>query len=135
VPRDVLLARLLHGLRRRLKGFNRDKPLKERLRLRVAFHGGDVLRDPAPFEGTATVLACRLLNADVLRACLRATSEPLAAIASQPLHDGIIRHGYQRIDPAGWHPVVVATKEGPQPAWVHVPGDPGAPVRAQVVAA
>jgi hypothetical protein len=133
VPRDVLLNQLVGRLRRALLTFNRRRQPGERLRLRLAIHSGDVLFDPDPLEGFATVLTCRLLDSEVLRACLRATSQPLAAIASQVIHDGIIRHGYGRIDPDAWHRVVAQTKEGSASAWVHVPHDPAAPQRAGLV--
>lgn len=129
VPRTSLLTSLVGGLRRQLVCANRGKPAARRLRVRVAVHGGDVLRDPVPLEGSATVLTCRLLDAEVLRACLRATRQPLAAIASPVIYESIIRQGYPGIPPSHWHPVVARIKEGLQEAWVHVPGDLRAPLR------
>jgi hypothetical protein len=38
-----------------------------------------------------------LLDAEMLRACLRVTSQPLVAIASQGIWEGIIRHDYPGI--------------------------------------
>jgi tetratricopeptide (TPR) repeat protein len=134
VPRDLLLTTVMAGLRRRLAAFNRGKSEAKRLRLRLAMHAGEVLRDPDPLVGQATTHACRLLDSDVLRACLQATAQPLAVIVSTILYEGIIRHAYGGLDPAAWHPVVTHLKEGPAPAWVHVPGDPDAPIRASVVA-
>jgi tetratricopeptide (TPR) repeat protein len=134
VPRDLLLTTVLAGLRRRLLAFNRGKPDTQRLRMRLALHAGEVLRDPDPLIGQATNHACRLLDSDILRASLQATTQPLAVIVSTILYEGIIRHAYGGLDPAAWHPVVALLKEGPAPAWVHVAGDPDAPVRAGVVA-
>jgi hypothetical protein len=102
----------------------------ERIRVRVAMHSGDVPRDPYPIHGEATVLACRLLDATILRSCLDATEQPLAAIVSQTIYENIVKQAYPPIDPLAWHPAVAATKEGPKPAWVHVPGDVDAPRRA-----
>ncbi len=134
IPRDVLLGRFVTGLALRLARYNRDRPETERIRLRFAMHAGDVLRDPEPIHGEATVLACRLLDASVLRACLRATKQPLAAIVSQMIYDNIVKQAYRPIVPSTWHPTVASTKEGPKPAWVHVPRDFDAPMRAGVVA-
>ena len=134
IPRDVLLGRFVIGLALRLGRYNRDRPEAERIRLRLAMHAGDVLRDPEPIHGEATVLACRLLDAGAVRACLEATEQPLAAIVSQVIYDNIVKQAYWRIDPATWHPTVASTKEGPRPAWVHVPGDFDAPRRAGIVA-
>jgi class 3 adenylate cyclase len=135
VPRNVLLGRFVAGLAHRLARYNRDRPEAERIRLRLAMHAGDVLRDPDPIHGEATVLACRLLDATELRACLEATDQPLAAIVSQTIYDNIIKQAYRPIVPATWHPVLAITKEGPSAAWVHVPGDFEAPWRAGVVSA
>jgi hypothetical protein len=95
VPRTMLLTELLDGLHQRLTSFNRRKLRAEQVRVRLAMHGGEVLRDPDPLEGAATILTCRLLDADVLRTCLRVTSQPLAAIASRAIWEGIIRHDPQ----------------------------------------
>jgi hypothetical protein len=134
IPRNVLLSRFVGGLAQRLGRYNRNRAEAERIRLRLAMHAGDVLRDPEPIHGEATVLACRLLDAAVLRACLEVTDQPLGAIVSQMIYDNIVRQAYRPIVPATWHAVVAATKEGTLPAWVHVPGDFDAPTRAGVVA-
>jgi hypothetical protein len=46
----------------------------------------------------------------MLRACLRVTSQPLAAIASRAIWEGIIRHDYPGIAATSWHAVTVQTK-------------------------
>jgi tetratricopeptide (TPR) repeat protein len=133
LPRDLLLTTAVAGLRRRLVAFNRGKAEAERLRVRLVMHAGEVLRDPDPLVGEATNHACRLLDSEVLRACLQVTTQPLAVIVSTGLYEGVVKHGYGGLDPAVWHPVVADLKEGSAPAWVHVPGDADAPVRAGVV--
>jgi tetratricopeptide (TPR) repeat protein/class 3 adenylate cyclase len=134
VPRDLLLTTALAGLRRRLVAFNRGKPDAQQLRLRLALHAGEVLRDPDPLIGETTNHACRLLDSQILRACLHATTQPLAVIVSSTLYEGIVKHAYGGLDPEAWHPVVADLKEGTALAWVHVPGDPDAPVLAGTVA-
>ncbi len=113
---------------------NQERTTAEQLRLRVALHAGEVFRDPDPLHGEAIIFACRLLDTDLLRACLRATSRPLALIVSHTIHDAIIRHHFPHLDPAAYHPVIARTKEARRRAWVHVPGDSAAPVRAGVIA-
>ncbi len=133
VPRTALLTGMVDGLRRQLVSFNRGKTTAKRLRVRLAVHGGEVLRDPHPLEGSATVLTCRLLDAEVLRACLLVTRQPLAAVASPVIYDGIIRQGYPGIVPASWYPVVARIKGGLEAAWLCVPRDPTAPRRAEAL--
>jgi hypothetical protein len=134
VPRNVLLDRFSTGLAMQLVRHNRTRPMDtHRIRVRLAMHAGDLLRDPDPVHGYAVILAARLLDAEALRACLRATDQPLAVIVSEAIYDNIVRPGYPPMNPIEWCPVLAATKEGPVQAWVHVPGDPKAPVRAGVV--
>lgn len=133
LPRDVLLTSMIAGLPGILARHNRRRADGERLRLRLAVHAGDVVSDPRPLVGEAVNDACRLLDSATLRACLRATGQPLVVVASQAIYDGIIKHAYLDLDPYTWHRVQAVTKEGSLPGWVHVPGDTDAPHRAGVV--
>jgi class 3 adenylate cyclase len=128
-----LLDPLVPRLARRLAAFNRGKPPPNRMRLRVAVHAGGVLADPQPLHGDAVIHTCRLLDSPVARSCLQATQQPLVVIVSRTVYDEVVRHGYGRIVPAAWQPVTAQIKETAEPAWIHVPGDPGAPIRAKLV--
>jgi WD40 repeat protein len=129
VPRSLLLAVVPSGLRERLLAYNRDRVVAERFRVRLAMHAGDVLGDPDPFIGEATNHVCRLLDSDVLRACLQATPQPVVVMVSEAIYRGIVKHAHGDLDPAAWHRVVVYGKEGPADGWVNVPGDTDAPTR------
>lgn len=114
---------------------NRRVPADEQVRLRVALHAGEVLGGPSrPLYGGAVVFACRLLDAGEARACLQATGQPLVLVVSQTIYDDVVWQRFRGIDPAGYHAVIVRTKEGRRRAWVHLPGDLDAPTRAGVVA-
>jgi hypothetical protein len=134
VPTVRLLDPLIGRLARRLAAFNRNKPPPRRMRLRVALHAGGVLADPQPLHGEAVIHACRLLDSPAARACLTATEQPLAVIVSQVVYDDVIKHGFGRIDPTTWHPVIAEVKETHASAWVHVPSDAEAPLRAKIIA-
>jgi WD40 repeat protein len=131
VPRSLLLAVVPVGLQEHLLAYNRDRPDAERFRVRLAMHAGDVLGDPDPFVGEATNHVCRLLDSEVLRACLQATAQPVVVIVSEAIYRGIVRHAHGGLDPAAWHRVVAHGKEGPADGWVHVPGDIDAPTRVR----
>lgn len=130
IPMVGLLDPLLPTLRRRLVAYNRGKPDPCQLRVRVALHAGALLADPHPLHGEAVIHTCRLLDSPPVRACLAATSQPVAAIASTWIYEEVIKHAYRRINPACWHRVLAEVKETRAPAWVQVPGDPDAPARA-----
>jgi WD40 repeat protein/energy-coupling factor transporter ATP-binding protein EcfA2 len=127
VSRSLLLDAVPRGLRERLLAYNQDSPNTERLRVRLAMHAGDVLSDPDPFVGEATIHVCELLDSEVLRDCLRATTQPLAVMVSEEIYQGVVRRAHGGLDPAVWHQVVIDGKEGPADTWVHVPGDVDAP--------
>jgi WD40 repeat protein len=133
VSRSLLLDAVPRGLHERLLAYNQDSPNTERLRVRLAMHAGDVLSDPDPFVGEATIHVCGLLDSEVLRDCLRATTQPLAVMVSEEIYQGVVRRAHGGLDPAAWHQVVVDGKEGPADTWVNVPGDVDAPGRLGAV--
>jgi hypothetical protein len=127
-----LLPRLLSGLAR----YNRTAPDTARLRLRVAVHAGELLRDAHGITGEDLILAFRLLDADVVRARLIQDMADLVMIVSDAIYQGIVKHGYSRIDPAVFEPVWVTAKETRTRAWLHIPGTGRgtAPAEAPMVA-
>lgn len=113
-----LLPRLLSGLAR----YNRTAPDTARLRLRVVVHAGELLRDAHGITGEDLILAFRLLDAEVVRVRLAEAGADLVLVVSDAIYQGIVKHGYGRIDPAAFHPVWVTAKELSARAWLHVPG-------------
>lgn len=134
VPKPRLLDPLIPRLAARLERHNQPRPASEQIRLRVVLHAGEVLRDPAPLLGQPVIHAFRLLDAPALKACALATTRPLVLIVSASIYEGIVKQRYVRLDPATFFPVIARVKETNDRAWVHVPGDPEAPLRASVVA-
>lgn len=123
---QVSKARLLHPLLPRLVSglarYNRTAPDAARLRLRVALHAGELLRDAHGITGEDLVLAFRLLDADVVRAHLTQAVADLVLVVSDAIFQGIVKHGYGRVDPAVFRPVWVTAKETSTRAWLHIPG-------------
>src|SRR6266536_918773 len=127
VSSEVSTARLLHPLVSRLAsglaGDNQQVPAAERLRLRVAVHAGEVLRDPYGHTGASFNHAARLLDAEATRAVLAASpTADVVLVVSDTVYEGVVRHGYEGIDPAGWQPIRIHAKETTTRAWVHLPG-------------
>jgi tetratricopeptide (TPR) repeat protein len=132
VAKTWLLLGMVPWLAARLEEHNRAADQSERLRLRVAVHAGELLRDPQPNVGQAAILACRLLDSPALRACLDQTSAPLALIVSDWIFQEVIRHRHGGLDPADYHPVWVTVKETETRGWIFVPGNP-ATVQAAIL--
>src|SRR6266536_2249312 len=127
VSSEVSTARLLHPLVSRLAsglaGDNQQVPAAERLRLRVAVHAGEVLHDPYGHTGASFNHAARLLDAEATRAVLAASpTADVVLVVSDTVYEGVARHGYEGIDPAGWQPIRIHAKETTTRAWVHLPG-------------
>jgi signal transduction histidine kinase len=112
-----LLPRLVSGLAR----YNRTAANAARLRVRAVVHAGELLRDAHGITGEDLVLAFRLLGADVVRAHLTQTVADLVLIVSDAMYQGIVKHGYGRIDPAVFQSVWVTAKETSTRAWLHIP--------------
>jgi hypothetical protein len=134
VPAQFATARLLDPLlgwlSAALDGHNRDAPLSERFRLRLALHHGALLATGHSHTGDTVVLTCRLLDSTPLRTALAHSSTSLAVIVSEYIYDNIVRHGHRDIDPSAYHPVTVLVKRTRARAWVHLPGSRQPPVLA-----
>jgi class 3 adenylate cyclase len=91
---QVSKARLLHPLLPRLVSglarYNRTAPDAARLRLRVALHAGELLRDAHGITGEDLIFAFRLLDADVVRAHLTQAVADLVLVVSDAIFQGIV---------------------------------------------
>jgi signal transduction histidine kinase len=123
---QVSKARLLHPLLPRLVSglarYNRTAAAAARLRVRAVVHAGELLRDDHGITGEDLVLAFRLLDADLVRAHLTRAVADLVLVVSDAMYQGIVKHGYSRIDPAVFQAVWVTAKETSTRAWLHIPG-------------
>jgi tetratricopeptide (TPR) repeat protein len=127
VDAAISTARLLHPLATSLAGGladdNQQVPRSERMRLRVVVHAGEALQDAHGHTGASLNHAARLLDAEATRAVLAGSpAAEMVLVVSDVVHEGVMRHAYQGIDPAGWQPVRIHTKETSTRAWVHLPG-------------
>jgi hypothetical protein len=127
IAKATLVADLVRELSITLQLFNRNRLPEARMRLRMALHAGDVHPDGTGYGGEAVVAVMRLIEADALRAALKAAPGNLAVIVSERLHQEVIMQRYHGIDPADYREVRVSRKEFTQRAWIRVPGTPGAP--------
>jgi PAS domain S-box-containing protein len=122
---QVSKARLLHPLLPRLVSglarYNRTAADAARLRVRAVVHAGELLRDNHGITGEDLILAFRLLDADVVRAHLTRAVADLVLVVSDAMYQGIIKHGYGRIDPAVFQAVWVTAKETSTRAWLYIP--------------
>ncbi|MEV6200647.1 hypothetical protein AB0M64_11770 [Streptomyces sp. NPDC051771] len=95
------------------------------MRLRMVLAAGEVAHDPharttGGIVGHDLNQACRLLDADVLRAALAARPREHAVLAvSAPVYEGIVRHGHRGVRPELFRSAGVTVKDGVLAAWIH----------------
>ncbi|HEY0640573.1 MAG TPA: hypothetical protein VGD67_23330 [Pseudonocardiaceae bacterium] len=118
VPKPVVAGPVLTAL---LRGFARATAPRAPM-VRVAAHAGEVHRDLHGFAGSDVNHVFRLLDAPVLRRALESAPHRTALLVSDPLYLSTVRHEYPGTEPREFHRAVVDTKEGPAPAWLHIPG-------------
>ncbi|MFG2618474.1 hypothetical protein ACGFXC_12690 [Streptomyces sp. NPDC048507] len=133
----LLLRVVLTEAPARLREVNRMASRTAQIRLRAVVATGFVSVDAIDgWVGTDLNQACRLLDADALRAALREGSSDIALCVSESVHAGIVRHDHQGVPADSFHPVTVESKNGPLKAWLHgrPPAAAGAAAPAQDLA-
>ncbi|QGV79088.1 hypothetical protein [Streptomyces ficellus] len=123
----ALLRALLTEVPVQLRAVNRMASSSAQIRLRAVLATGYVAVDALDgWVGSDLNHACRLLDAELLRAALRERGDDFALCVSEPVHSGIVRHGHRGIPPEDFHPITVTSKNGPLRAWLHGPVPTGA---------
>ncbi|MES5816334.1 hypothetical protein [Streptomyces sp. RG80] len=121
-PVTALLRALLSEVPAQLRAVNRMASRSAQIRLRAVVATGWVAVDEHDgWVGSDLNHACRLLDADVLRAALRERPDDFALCVSDPLYAGVVRHDHEGIPADGFHEVTVDGKNGPLTAWLHGP--------------
>ncbi|MFD7458385.1 hypothetical protein [Streptomyces sp. NPDC059868] len=121
-PVTALLRALLTEVPAQLRAVNRMASRSAQIRLRgVVASGWVAVDDRDGWVGSDLNHACRLLDADVLRAALRERADDFALCVSDGLYAGVVRHDHPGIPADGFHAVTVASKNGPLTAWLHGP--------------
>ncbi|MEU4805956.1 hypothetical protein [Actinosynnema sp. NPDC023587] len=106
---DPVIPELISRLRRH------NATAVPRIRIRLSLHAGEVHRDAHGWVGSDLNTACRLVDAEPVRAGLLGDA---VLVVSDVLYRSVVRHGYRRVDPAAFSRVEVAEKEVREPAWV-----------------
>ncbi len=121
-PVTALLRALLVEVPAQLRAVNRMASSSAQIRLRGVVATGYVAVDEHDgWVGTDLNNACRLLDAQLLRAALSERPHDFALIVSDALYAGVVRHDHPGIPADDFHLVGVDTKNGPMRAWLHGP--------------
>ncbi|MER7061193.1 hypothetical protein ABZ649_02070 [Streptomyces albidoflavus] len=119
VPVPQVLRSVISELPAQLKAVNRMASRGAQMRLRTVVASGFIALDErGVWVGGDLNHACRLLDADLLRAALRERPGDVALCVSQSVWTGIVRHHHLGIPAEEFHEVTLASKNGPLPAWL-----------------
>jgi hypothetical protein len=122
IPKPLLISKFVPALRKQLVDHAPDR----RFRLRVAVHTGDVHYDGRGHFGFDLDLTFRLLNAPEFKEHLDASTEPLALVVSEQMHESVVLHGYEGIDASTFRKLVCVRVGGREHhGWVQVPPEAG----------
>ncbi|MGW5872853.1 hypothetical protein [Streptomyces diastaticus] len=114
-----LLRSVVSELPAQLRAVNRMASSAAQMRLRAVVATGFIALDERGiWVGSDLNHACRLLDADLLRAALRERPGDVALCVSQSVYAGIVRHDHPGIPAEEFHEAILATKNGPLPAWL-----------------
>lgn len=114
------------GLGARLREHRQRVTDAERIRMRVAFDLGVVEPHLGGWTGNPLVRVVRLIEAEPLRAALRADDRlDLVAVVSDLFYEAVVREGYGYIGPSCFRAIRVNVKEFDAGAWQLTPGTAG----------
>ncbi|MFF4489768.1 hypothetical protein ACFY0F_25270 [Streptomyces sp. NPDC001544] len=121
-PVTALLRALLTEVPAQLRTVNRMASRSAQIRLRGVLATGWVAVDQhGGWVGADLNHACRLLDADMLRAALRERAGDFALCVSDALYEGVVRHDHPGIPATDFSRVTLGSKNGPLTAWLHGP--------------
>jgi len=113
------MPEIARGLRR----YNASANANAQIRLRAVLHSGEIVPDSQGFSGEELGFSFRLLDAAELRSALAESHANLALIVSQAVYNGVVKRGWEGIDPGEYRPVGIHVKETKARAWIHIPAD------------
>ncbi|GGS14077.1 hypothetical protein GCM10010252_61890 [Streptomyces aureoverticillatus] len=120
VPPSALVGLWLEEVYQGVRAHNAG--LGERLRLRIAMHGGPVSDDGRGLVGRAVDLACRLCDSEPAKAILAADDGiDVVFVVSDVLYRSVVVDGGRFVEPEHYRAIPVRAKETDEVAWFHVP--------------
>lgn len=121
VAKETITSGFLKSLNRELRLYDDECPPDEVMRLRISLHAGDAQDGGEEWAGNSVVVACRLVDSEILHRVLKAASSAvLAIIVSDVWYDAVLRERWA--DPTGYAQVAPRVKDYHGGAWIKVPG-------------
>lgn len=130
VPKTQLLNRLPGSLVHHLNEHNRGRA--RRLRMRAAFHAGEVIRTDRGYVGGALAPPTDLLASAQLRTVQQVADTDLVVAVTETFYRAVVEAGPVVDEQARYRRVVVEFDGHSGPAWIHIPVEAPAPVGPRV---
>jgi class 3 adenylate cyclase len=122
IPKAPLVDELPEALADALAAHNKRHPAEEQIRLRLALHAGEVVRDEHGVTSSSLTHAFRILEAPVFKATLAASAGVLAVISSTWFYDEVIwQSDLSQSD--SYEQAEVTCKETTARAWIRIVGN------------
>lgn len=118
--KGIIAEHLPEALVTALNAHNDTHAENERIRMRMAWHAGEITHDAHGVTAPAINRAFRLVDAKPLKAALASSPGVLAMIVSDWFFDEVIRHSPTRA-PETYRRVEVRVKETRMSAWIRLP--------------
>ncbi|TCO62225.1 hypothetical protein [Actinocrispum wychmicini] len=123
IPKSPLVAVMPEALAHAVRAHNHISDERQRVRLRMAVHAGEVAHDDHGVTSNAVITVFRLLDAPPVKQALADSSGVVALAVSRWVFDEVVRHS-AGVDAATFRPILVAVKETCDTAWVALPDQP-----------
>ena len=131
---SLLITSVVERLSAAVRRHNELASKAARLQLRVAVNTGQCRSDGNGLVSDALTHAFRLMEAAPLKQALRDSEAWVGLIVSQRVHDDVVRHGPDLVDPGEYRRIDAEVKETAAPAWIRLLGSSAVAVRAHRIA-
>lgn len=121
MPKAPFVDRLPGTLAEALTAHNRRHPTLERIRLRLALHAGEILRDEHGVTSSSINHTFRILDAGSVKTAFAESAAVLAVVSSAWFYDEVIRQS-DWSKASAYSPIVVRNKETTARAWIRIVG-------------
>lgn len=123
LPKTRLVERFIPDIETQLRHYNEAASTAARLRLRIGLHHGELIPDDGGHSGEALNHTFRIIDNDVVRNALRASSKSSVLVVSGDFYEKIIKPGFGSIDATAFSPLEITNKETTTIVWLQATGE------------
>jgi hypothetical protein len=126
LPKTRVVERFVPDIEMLLRHYNDAASTAAQLRLRIGLHHGEVIPDAGGYSGEVMNHAFRIIDNDIARKALSASSKNAILVVSGDFYDKIIKPGFGSINSAAYAPLEITNKETTTIVWLQSTDHPSA---------